>query len=197
MKKIKKTLGLLFILLILSITAVFADAPSLIARQVSGVEAFNARSESLVSVSLEKRTAAKKKKTMAASSKETKTTQEKKDDAETEIQKDGSYTSKDEVAAYIHLYGELPGNYITKNEARDLGWVSSKGNLDKVAPGKSIGGDKFGNYEKLLPTKKGRQYYECDIDYEGGTRNAKRIIYSNDGLIYYTEDHYNTFEQLY
>ena len=197
MKKIKKTLGLLFILLILSITAVFADAPSLIARQVSGVEAFNARSESLVSVSLEKRTAAKKKKTTAASSKETKTTQEKKDDAETEIQKDGSYTSKDEVAAYIHLYGELPGNYITKNEARDLGWVSSKGNLDKVAPGKSIGGDKFGNYEKLLPTKKGRQYYECDIDYEGGTRNAKRIIYSNDGLIYYTEDHYNTFEQLY
>ncbi len=197
MKKIKKTLGLLFILLILSITAVFADAPSLIARQVSGVEAFNARSESLVSVSLEKRTAAKKKKTTAASSKETKTTQEKKDDAETEIQKDGSYTSKDEVAAYIHLYGELPGNYITKNEARDLGWVSSKGNLDKVAPGKSIGGDKFGNYEKLLPTKKGRQYYECDIDYEGGTRNAKRIIYSNDGLIFYTEDHYNTFEQLY
>ena len=71
------------------------------------------------------------------------------------------------------------------------------GTLDKVAPGKSIGGDKFGNYEKILPVKKGRVYRECDIDYQKGNRNAKRIVYSNDGLIYYTGDHYKTFTKLY
>lgn len=108
-----------------------------------------------------------------------------------------AYNTKDEVAAYLHQFGELPPNYITKNKAKDKGWDSSKGNLWDVAYGMSIGGDKFGNYEKLLPTAKGRQYYECDIDYEGGYRGAYRIIYSNDGLIYYTEDHYETFELLY
>ena len=113
------------------------------------------------------------------------------------IDEEESYSSRDEVAAYLYLYGHLPVNYLTKNEAQDLGWVSSKGNLWKVAPGMSIGGDKFGNREGLLPTKKGRQYYECDIDYAGGTRNAKRIIFSNDGLVYYTEDHYESFTLLY
>ena len=113
------------------------------------------------------------------------------------VKEDGSYTSKEEVAEYIHLYGHLPDNYITKNEAKKLGWVNSEGNLGEVAPGKSIGGDYFGNYEGQLPEKKGRDYHECDIDFTGGRRNAKRIIYSNDGLIYYTEDHYETFEQLY
>lgn len=66
-----------------------------------------------------------------------------------------------------------------------------------MAPGKSIGGSHFGNYEGMLPEKKGRKYYECDLEYEGGYRGAKRLIYSNDGLIFYTEDHYQTFEQLY
>lgn len=113
------------------------------------------------------------------------------------IEEDGEYTSKEEVALYLHTYSHLPQNYITKQEAKALGWVSEEGNLDEVAPGKSIGGDRFGNYEGLLPEEDGRQYYECDIDYDGGTRNAKRIIYSNDGLIFYTEDHYKTFEQLY
>ena len=116
---------------------------------------------------------------------------------EVTVEKNGEYTSKDEVAAYLNEYGKLPSNYITKKEAKKLGWVSTEGNLDKVAPGKSIGGDYFGNYEEILPVKKGRSYYECDIDYVSGTRNAKRIIYSDDGYIYYTEDHYNTFEQLY
>lgn len=113
------------------------------------------------------------------------------------VSEDGEYTSKDEVALYIHLYNHLPSNFITKNEAKDLGWDSSKGNLNKVAPGKSIGGDKFGNREGLLPKKDGRVYYECDIDYKKGSRNAKRIVFSNDGLIYYTEDHYETYELLY
>ena len=119
------------------------------------------------------------------------------EDAGLTVSEDGEYTSKEEVALYIHLYNHLPGNYITKKEAQDLGWDSGKGNLNTVAPGKSIGGDKFGNREELLPKKEGRVYYECDIDYKKGSRNAKRIVFSNDGLIYYTEDHYETYELLY
>lgn len=131
------------------------------------------------------------------------TTQEEDADEEDDstggikVEEDGTYTSKDEVSVYIHTYGKLPSNYITKQEAKDLGWVSKEGNLDKVAPGKSIGGDKFGNYDGMLPKEDGRQYYECDIDFDGTYRNEKRIVYSNDGLIFYTEDHYETFEQLY
>lgn len=119
------------------------------------------------------------------------------EESEAVVSEDGEYTSKDEVAAYINLYGHLPGNFITKDEARELGWVSKEGNLGEVAPGKSIGGDYFGNYEGNLPEKKDRDYYECDIDSDGGYRGAKRIVFSNDGLIYYTEDHYETFELLY
>ncbi len=118
--------------------------------------------------------------------------------APTKIAENGTYTSKNEVALYIYTYKKLPSNYITKKEAEALGWKSgNNSSLDKVAPGKSIGGDSFGNYEKLLPTKSGRKYYECDIDYKSGNRNSKRIIYSNDGLIYYTDDHYETFTLLY
>lgn len=113
------------------------------------------------------------------------------------IEEDGWYSTRDEVALYIHTYGHLPGNYITKNEANDLGWNSSDGNLWDVAEGMSIGGDKFGNREGLLPKASGRQYYECDINYAGGYRGAERIIYSNDGLIYYTNDHYESFTCLY
>jgi hypothetical protein len=106
-----------------------------------------------------------------------------------------SYTSKEEVALYLHLYEELPPNFITKNKAKKLGWDSKKGNLSKVAPGMSIGGDHFGNYEGVLP--KGKDYRECDIDTDGSYRGAKRIVFSDDGCIYYTEDHYETFELLY
>lgn len=112
------------------------------------------------------------------------------------ISESGAYTDKVRVAAYINQFAKLPHNYITKGEAKKLGW-QTKGTLDKVAPGKSIGGDKFGNYEGILPKKNGRTYRECDIDYVKGNRNAKRIVYSNDGLIYYTGDHYKTFTKLY
>ena len=113
------------------------------------------------------------------------------------VDEDGEYTSKEEVAEYIYLYGHLPDNFITKKEAKALGWDSKAGNLREVAPGKSIGGDYFGNYEGLLPEDDNRDYYECDIDSDGGYRGAKRIVFSNDGLIYYTEDHYESFELLY
>ncbi len=116
---------------------------------------------------------------------------------EAPIDENGTYTSKEEVALYLHTYGRLPDNYLTKKEAQALGWDNKKGNLQDVAPGMSIGGDRFGNYEGLLPEADKRKYFECDIDYEGGYRGSERIIYSNDGLIFYTEDHYKTFEQLY
>ena len=114
-----------------------------------------------------------------------------------EIYEDGEYYEKDEVAAYIYMYGHLPSNYITKSEAQDLGWNSRKGNLWDVAYGKCIGGDYFGNYERKLPKVSGRKYYECDVNYYGGYRSDERLIYCKDGYIYYTEDHYNSFEMLY
>lgn len=112
------------------------------------------------------------------------------------ISEDGSYTSLPEVALYIAAYGRLPNNFIAKKDAEALGWSSRDGNLEQVAPGMSIGGDKFGNYEKQLPTAKGRTWTECDVDSTGGFRNGKRIVFSSDGLIYYTGDHYNTFQQV-
>lgn len=121
---------------------------------------------------------------------------EEKPEKEPFVVEDGTYSDKEHVAAYLRAFGKLPSNYITKKEAQALGWVSTLGNLWDVAPGKSIGGDRFGNYEGQLPTAKGRKYTECDIDYSGGSRNAKRIIFSNDGLIFYTEDHYTTFEEM-
>ena len=113
------------------------------------------------------------------------------------VEENGTYTSKEEVAAYLNCYGHLPENFITKREAKKLGWIKEEGNFNEVAPGKSIGGDYFGNYEGALPEKDGREYHECDIDFNGDRRGAKRIVYSNDGLIYYTEDHYKTFTLLY
>ena len=113
------------------------------------------------------------------------------------IDENGTYTSKEEVAAYLHEYGHLPSNFITKKEARNLGWVSSEGNLWEVADGMSIGGDIFGNREGLLPEDDARVYYECDVNYEGGFRGSERVVFSDDGLIYYTGDHYESFELLY
>lgn len=116
--------------------------------------------------------------------------------AESKIDENGTYTTKDDVALYIHVYGKLPSNFITKKEAEKLGW--SGGSVEKYAPGKCIGGAKFGNYEGLLPEKDGRTYTECDIDTLGASsRGAKRIVFSNDGLIYYTDDHYESFTLLY
>lgn len=118
------------------------------------------------------------------------------DGADAAIDEDGSYTSKEDVALYIHTYGHLPGNFITKKEAQALGW--SGGSLEPYAPGKCIGGSHFGNYEGLLPEAEGRSYTECDIDTLGaGSRGTQRIVFSNDGLIYYTGDHYESFELLY
>ena len=112
------------------------------------------------------------------------------------IDEDGYYTTKEDVALYIYTYGHLPDNFITKKEAESLGW--SGGGLDDYAYGCCIGGNRFGNYEGLLPEANGRTYTECDIDtMHASKRGAKRIVFSNDGLIYYTDDHYESFTLLY
>lgn len=126
---------------------------------------------------------------------------EESPEATEETQKDlidvnGHYDSMKDVALYIHLFGRLPGNYMTKSEARKLGWEG--GSVERYAPGCCIGGDTFRNNEGQLPDAPGRRWTECDIDTLGEkSRGAKRIVFSNDGLIYYTEDHYDTFELLY
>ena len=97
---------------------------------------------------------------------------------------------------YLYYAKQLPDYYITKTEAEDLGYKRKLGNLDTVAPGKMIGGDEFMNAREQLPSAPGRTWYECDIDYAGGYRNACRILYSNDGLIFMTEDHYDTFIEI-
>lgn len=109
---------------------------------------------------------------------------------------DGYYYSKEDVALYIHTYGCLPQNFVTKSEAEDAGW--SGGSVEKYIPGAAIGGNRFGNREGLLPDAPGRSWTECDINTNGASgRGAERIVFSNDGLIYYTSDHYESFELLY
>ena len=112
------------------------------------------------------------------------------------LDEDSWYYGAADVAMYLDTYGHLPGNYMTKNEARELGWEG--GSLKEYAPGMAIGGDRFGNREGLLPEKDGRIYYECDIVApDADSRGASRIVFSNDGLIYFTRDHYESFELFY
>ena len=104
-------------------------------------------------------------------------------------------TKQSVVVAYLKTHQKLPDYYITKKAAKSSGWEASKGNLCDVLPGRAIGGDKFTNREKRLPTQKGRNYYEADLNYNCGRRNADRVVFSNDGLIFVTTDHYKTFQE--
>lgn len=147
-------------------------------------------SEALASRAAEETRAAKKSASEARAS-------ERGTESGSGITEDGTYTSRDEVALYLHSYGKLPKNFISKKEAEEQGFRFGEGDFGEAFPGMSVGGSRFGNYEGQLPEKSGRRYYECDIDYQGGRRNAKRLVYSNDGLIFYTDDHYKSFTQLY
>ena len=110
-------------------------------------------------------------------------------------ERNGSYYDVDHVVLYLYYYGELPSNFITKQEARSLGWEG--GSVEKYKKGAAIGGDTFGNREGSLPKANGRKYWECDIDTQGqNSRGAKRLIYSNDGLFFYTNDHYENFTEI-
>ena len=147
-------------------------------------------SEALASRAVEETRAAKKSASEARAS-------ERGTESGSGITEDGTYTSRDEVALYLHSYGKLPKNFISKKEAEEQGFRFGEGDFGEAFPGMSVGGSRFGNYEGQLPEKSGRRYYECDIDYQGWRRNAKRLVYSNDGLIFYTDDHYKSFTQLY
>ncbi len=115
---------------------------------------------------------------------------------EPSLDEDGTYTSKEDLALYLHLYGHLPSNFVTKKEARAAGWTG--GSVEAFFPGMCIGGDYYGDYEGNLPKAKGRSWHECDVNTLGRRgRGAERIVWSNDGLIYYTGDHYETWELLY
>ncbi|MGN1020932.1 MAG: ribonuclease domain-containing protein [Aristaeellaceae bacterium] len=116
---------------------------------------------------------------------------------QTQAPQTGPVTEPQAIADYLFAHGELPDNFITKAEARKLGWDSARNDLSDVAPGYSIGGDRFGNYEGLLPDADGRIWYEADCYYTEGDRGACRIVYSSDGLVYYTGDHYASFTQMY
>ncbi|MBE6970441.1 MAG: ribonuclease [Ruminococcaceae bacterium] len=112
------------------------------------------------------------------------------------IDEEGWYYSAEDVSLYLVTYGELPDNFVTKSEARELGWAG--GSVEQYAPGRAIGGDIFQNREGLLPKIEGVTYYECDIDTEGtSSRGGERLVFSDDGWIYYSPDHYESFELLY
>ena len=112
---------------------------------------------------------------------------------------DAQYGTKEDVASYIHQFGHLPPNYVTKLEAELAGWEG--GSLESIMPGFYIGGDRF--YEEFNPRLDiiditGRYYMECDVNSEGlEERSSERLLYSNDGMVYYTPDHYRTLELLY
>lgn len=114
---------------------------------------------------------------------------------EVSITEDGSYTSKDEVAAYLHSYGKLPSNYLTTEAAKALGW-DGESDLWEIQSGAAIGGDEYGNHAGLLPAEDGRSWKQCDVGYNGGTRGPERLVYSSDGLIYYSPDRFTTFEEI-
>jgi len=105
-------------------------------------------------------------------------------------------TREDKVIEHLRNHGRLPDYYITKSDARQKGWIAREGNLCDVLPGKAIGGDRFGNREGLLPEAPGRTYYEADINYDCGHRTADRLVFSDDGLIFTTYDHYQSFHPI-
>ena len=123
------------------------------------------------------------------------TSSEQKSNISLSAQNIDELTQENIVIPYIKKHGELPDYYITKSEAKSLGWVPSKGNLCEVAPGRAIGGDIWTNRQKSLPTKSGRKYFEADLNYNCGNRNADRVVFSNDGLVFVTFDHYRSFEE--
>lgn len=104
-------------------------------------------------------------------------------------------TKEHVVVPYVKRHGKLPDYYITKKEARNKGWIAADGNLCDVLPGRAIGGDVFGNREGNLPARSGRTWYEADLNYNCGRRNADRLLFSSDGLVFVTYDHYKTFEK--
>ena len=138
--------------------------------------------------------------TKAPTEKPTKTpkaTKTPKPTATPKAEAEGPIIEPQAIADYLFEHGELPDNFITKKEAMALGWDSSRNYVSDVAPGKSIGGDWFGNYQGKLPRAKGRTFRECDCNYVKGRRKDDRIVWSSDGRVWFTDDHYETFTELF
>jgi hypothetical protein len=117
------------------------------------------------------------------------------------IQENKKYTSKDSVAAYIYLFHKLPANYINKSAAQELyeakGNTFTKWNFNPLnVLGYMVGGDVYYNNEKKLPVIS-MVYYEADVDYFGDNRGTKRLVWTTDGAVFYTANHYETFVKLY
>jgi len=110
----------------------------------------------------------------------------------------GYATTKGTFAAdyWLKNYGKLPVDYVTKDTAERAGWIPREGNLDRVLPGKIVGGDEYSNRDGHLPSAAGRTLYEADINYDGGFRGIERVLFSNDGLIFVTYDHYESFIEI-
>ena len=119
---------------------------------------------------------------------------DKEDESADDIKEDGYYYDLEHVVLYYEKYNRLPSNFITKNKARALGW--ERGRLTGYKEGAAIGGDRFGNYERILPTLRGMEYIECDIDTEDASRGEKRLVISNNKRYFYTTDHYATFREV-
>ncbi|MBQ2956300.1 MAG: hypothetical protein IJE08_07550 [Clostridia bacterium] len=97
---------------------------------------------------------------------------------------------------WLKEFGQLPDNYITEKQAEEKGWIKDEGNLQQVAPGKLIGYKRYENYNGHLPSRPGREWYEADLDCDSNFRGRKRVVYSNDGLIFVTYDHFWTFVEI-
>ncbi len=110
----------------------------------------------------------------------------------------GTATSNgaDGVDLYVAIHNSLPSNYMRKKDAQKAGWVPLLGNLGDILPGYLIGGDIYWNRDGRLPDVPGRVWHEADFDYDGGYRNDCRLLYSNDGLIFITYDHYLSFIEI-
>lgn len=188
-KKIHNLLTCLFFLAVVFLTA----CSDLDMNPQKDPQGFEPSSQTISQKSSKENTKQTSQKTSSqqASSKQTKKTHKTSNKKSSKLSEDGWYYDLNEVALYIHQFGHLPDNYITKSEADQRGW--STRDRDYV-----VGGNKFGNREGKLPKAKNRQYYEADVQ-SGYTshRGPERIIFSNDGLIFYTDDHYESFEQLY
>ncbi len=118
----------------------------------------------------------------------------KAEESYADIREDGYYYDLESVVLYYKKFDRLPSNYLTKNKARALGW--ERGRLTGYKEGAAIGGDRFGNYERILPTLRGMEYIECDIDTEDSSRGEKRLVISNNKRYFYTTDHYATFREV-
>ena len=100
-----------------------------------------------------------------------------------------------EIVESLQRTGGLPPEYVTKDKALEAGWSAGKA-LNNYVPGGQIGGDPYKNTTGLLPNASGRTWFEADIGLTNTMGRNKqpgtRLLYSNDGLMYITPNHYKT-----